>query len=227
MHIGIIVAMDKELRLLLPLLSQSRTETVDGFELHIGSIEAHSVCVMKCGIGKVNAALGCLTLIKSFSPDLIINTGVAGGAGGAANVLDIAAATSIGYHDVWCGPGMKPGHVEGLPEIFACDSRILALPALTDNPKVKFGVIASGDVFVDKRETVDRIKQLYPNVIGIDMESGAIAQTCYLFHVPFVCLRVISDTPGEVADNGAQYASFWAEAPMETFEIIQRILNSL
>lgn len=227
MKIGIIVAMEKELRLLLPLLEGSRTQSIDGFELHTGTVGPHEVCAMKCGIGKVNAALGCQTLIKAFAPGLVINTGVAGGAGGRADVLDVAVATAIGYHDVWCGPGQKWGQVEGLPELFACDAAVLGLPVLKANPKVKFGIIASGDVFVNTRETVDRIRELYTDVVGIDMESGSIAHTCFHFGVPFVCLRVISDTPGQVSDNGAQYASFWAAAPEETFAVIKDMLEAI
>ena len=34
---------------------------------------------MKCGIGKVNAAAGTVELIRTFQPDCVISTGVAGG----------------------------------------------------------------------------------------------------------------------------------------------------
>lgn len=225
MKIGIIVAMDKELQLLLPLMAHSNTLSVDGFELHCGSIADADVCVMKCGIGKVNAALGTRALIQAFAPQLVINSGVAGGTGGAAKVLDVVAATAVGYHDVWCGPGTAWGQAAGCPLRMECAPQILSAKALQNNPAVKFGVIASGDIFVDSRSVVDHVLSLYPDAVGVDMESGAIAQTCRRFSVPFACLRVISDTPGEVADNGAQYASFWQAAPQKTFEIIKEILN--
>ena len=227
MKIGIIVAMTKELNLLLPLLSDPSTKTVDGFTLVSGTIGAAQVCVMQCGIGKVNAALGCRALIAEFSPGLIINSGVAGGTGGSAGVLDVVAATAVGYHDVWCGPGTRPGQAADCPPLFPCHSEVLSLPALTDNPAVRFGVMASGNIFVDRRETVDHVLSLYPDAVGVDMESGAIAQTCFRLGVPFVCLRVISDTPGEVADNGAQYESFWDAAPAESFAIIRSIIDQL
>lgn len=227
MRIGIIVAMDKELQLLLPLLSHAQTITADGFELHFGSIGAADVCIMKCGIGKVNAALGCRAMIQEFAPGLVINTGVAGGTGGAAGVLDVVAATAVGYHDVWCGPGTDRGQAAGCPRVFPGAGQVLALPVLRNNPAVKFGTVASGDIFVDSRATVDHVLRLYPDAVGVDMESGAIAQTCWRFNVPFICLRVISDTPGQVADNGAQYESFWLSAPQKTFAIIRDILSAL
>lgn len=227
MKVAIIVAMDKELQLLLPLIENTTTEIIDGFELFSGKINNVDVCATKCGIGKVNAALGCRAVIQAFSPDLIINTGVAGGTGGRAKVLDVVAATAVGYHDVWCGPGTKYGQATGCPETFKGSERVLALNALQNNPKVKFGTVVSGDIFVDRRETVDLCLQLYPDAVGVDMESGALAQTCHRFNVDFICLRVISDTPGEVADNGAQYDSFWTAAPAETFSIIRAILSEL
>ena len=80
MNIGIIVAMSKELRLLLPLLCNRTESQIDGLSFHKGEIGDNTVVAMQCGIGKVNAALGTLTMIKNFDIDLIINSGVAGGA---------------------------------------------------------------------------------------------------------------------------------------------------
>lgn len=218
--------MEKEMQLLLPLIENKESRICDTFTIHSGTIANNNVCAMVCGIGKVNAALGCLAMIHEFKPDLIINTGVAGGTG-AAKVLDVAVATAVGYHDVYCGPDCTYGRVLGCPPVFNTDKRVTEHLASKQIPTLKFGTIASGDIFVDSRQTVDRILDLYPDAVGVDMESGAIAQTCHRFNVPFVCLRVISDTPGEVADNGAQYDSFWAAAPRETFEIIRDLVNEL
>lgn len=219
--------MDKELQLLLPLIENPKVHEADGFTFYCGCVGSHEVCATKCGIGKVNAALGALALIQLFAPALVINTGVAGGTGGAARVLDIVAATGVGYHDVWCGPGTVPGQAAGCPALFKAPESLLALPALKNNPLVKFGVVASGDIFVDRRETVDHVLRLYPDAVGVDMESAAIAQTCFRRGVDFLCLRVISDTPGEVADNGAQYDSFWEAAPREAFSIVSRLLEDI
>ena len=63
MKIGIIVAMRKELDLLLPLLNDSEESRMGGFEFHCGKMGKHDVMVMQCGIGKVNAAMGSLMLV--------------------------------------------------------------------------------------------------------------------------------------------------------------------
>lgn len=224
MKIGIIVAMEKELRLLLPLIENPSVIETEAFTFHCGNISGKEVCVGKCGIGKVNAALGCSALIRAFAPDLVINTGVAGGTG-SAEVLDVVAATAVAYHDVWCGPGTEPGEAAGCPRLFPAAASVIE--TLSSNPDVKFGLMASGDIFVDSPETVSKILAMYPDARGCDMESGALAQTCHHFGVPFFCLRVISDTPGRVSDNGAQYESFWVKAPEETFAILNSILAAL
>ena len=191
MTIAIIVAMDKELQLLLPLLSEPRTTVIDGITFYLGDTGTHSLIIMKSGIGKVNAALATMQLIRQFAPDLVINTGVAGGTG-----------------------------------FFESDRNVTSLSVLHDNPRVRHGLIASGDVFVADPEVVAHIKALYPDVLAVDMESAAIAHTCFLLNTPFFCIRVVSDTPGE-ADNEAQYNDFWEAAPRQSFEIISSILNSI
>ena len=92
MKIAIIAAMDKELALLLPLVPDHTTVNVNGFEYYRGHFGAHELVITRCGIGKVNAAISTLTLIDTFHPQLVINTGVAGGARGGAGVLDVVVA---------------------------------------------------------------------------------------------------------------------------------------
>ena len=79
MKIGIIVAMDKELRLLLPLLEGHTTETVNGISIHRGTLGCHSLAVVKCGIGKVNAAIGALTENEGSFGKSIVFVGMAEG----------------------------------------------------------------------------------------------------------------------------------------------------
>ena len=212
--------MGKELKLLLPLLEDHKEIRINGFGIHTGVISGVEVALMQSGIGKVNAAVGTLTLIDTFHPALVINSGVAGGTGGGAGVLDVVVATEVAYHDVWCGPGNEWGTVEGCPRFF----KAAALPVEGEN--VVKGLIASGDVFVSSPEVLGRILELYPAAVACDMESGAIAQVCHLKGVPFSVIRVISDTPGS-GDNFAQYVSFWDDAPARSFDIIRQILSTL
>lgn len=226
MKIGIIVAMGKELKLLLPLIESHSIITLNDIEFHVGKIGRHEVTAMQCGIGKVNAAIGTMTMVENFHPDLVINTGVAGGAGSAAGILDVVVAERIAYHDVWCGPGTEWGDAAGCPRFFESAQAITSLPCLNGNEKIKHGLICSGDIFISKAEEVERIRSLYPDVMAVDMESASIAQVCYLKNVPFFCARVISDTPGG-EDNIAQYENFWDDAPKHTFETLKNVISNI
>lgn len=223
MKIAIIVAMGKELSLLLPLIEDRHQTSINEITFHTGRMGRHEIVAMQCGIGKVNAAVGTLTLIENFHPNLVINSGVAGGTGKGAGILDVIVADEVAYHDVWCGPGTADGQAAGCPARFGC-----ALPREVREriPGAKHGLIASGDIFVSRREDVDRILTLYPEAMAVDMESAAIAQVCHLKNVPFVCIRVVSDTPG-AADNIAQYENFWDDAPRHTFETLSHLLNNV
>ncbi len=223
MTIGIIVAMKAELEHLLPTLDTPRSCIIDGVEFHSGRIGTNNIVVMQCGIGKVNAAIGTLLLIREFKPDLIINTGIAGGTGRGAGILDVVVAEEVAYHDVWCGPGNVRGQVQGHPARYSCAEGNALLPALSGIASLKHGLVASGDQFVDTPEDLARILSLHPDAIAIDMESGAIAQVCHMHSVPFAMIRVVSDYPG-ADDHLDQYQNFWSQAPEATFNILKTCL---
>lgn len=220
--IGVIVAMTSELDMLLAEMTGHTTETINGVTFHRGTIGSREVIAMQCGIGKVNAAVGALTMIERFAPAAIINTGIAGGTGGGASILDVVAGAEVAYHDVWCGPGNEPGQVQGLPARFAGATAYFGITPST--PGIKLGLIASGDRFVSTPAELAAVLATQPDAMAVDMESGAIAQVCHMKNVPFLAIRVISDTPG--ADNHIdQYLDFWNIAPERTFAILRSILN--
>lgn len=221
MKIAIIAAMSKELNLLLPMIENHSTITINDTTFHLGRMAGHEIIAIQSGIGKVNAAIATLTLVDNFHPALVINTGVAGGTG-ATDILDVVIPDRVAYHDVWCGPDTIPGQAAGCPLYFECP-----LPAqLVERLGAKRGILASGDIFVSKASEVENILGLYPEAVAVDMESAAIAQVCNLKNVPFVAIRVISDTPG-AADNIAQYANFWEDAPQSTFNTLINLLKRL
>lgn len=225
MKIGIIVAMQKELELLNPMLAGHTRQEHDGTVFHCGNIGHHSVVAMQCGIGKVNAAIGTAALIDGFSPDVVINTGVAGGASKSVNVMDVVVGQRVAYHDVWCGFDSTWGQIQGMPLFF--DGKPELVEALQGQPGVHCGLICSGDRFIDSIGEVEAIQSRFPDVLAVDMESAAIAHTCFAKHTPFLSLRVISDSPGASHNNSAQYTDFWADAPKRTFEKLQQLINGM
>lgn len=225
MTIAILVAMGKELNLLLPLLNNIKSEIIDGFTFHSGRVGNNDIVAMQCGIGKVNAAIGTLTLLNHYKPELVINTGVAGGASQDAHVMDVVVGNTIAYHDVWCGPGTQYGEASGYPLYFESDKRYTSL--IPKRGDIKHGLICSGDKFIASIEEIRSIQKEFPQVLAVDMESATIAQVCYLRKVPVMVMRVISDSPGASKDNTAQYNDFWQDAPSHTFNLVQSLLTKI
>ncbi len=229
MRIGVIVAMDKEFAQLKQLLDD--VQAVDGEEMIKGRMDSHEVVMMKCGIGKVNSALGALKMIHTCQPDLVVSTGVAGGADISLQVGDVVVSTECVYHDVYCGSECAPGQILGLPAIFSSPKELVEKAlSLNDRPEkdahVRAGQIVTGDWFVDSREKMRAILTSFPQAMAVDMESCSIAQTCHLCHVPFVSFRVISDIPLK-DEKASQYFDFWDRLANGSFNVTRHFLQIL
>lgn len=226
MKIALLAAMDKEVALLKNIIEDIKKREIEGIRVMEGKIGEHEVLLAKCGIGKVNAALNTYKIIKTFKPELVINSGVAGGAGGL-KIGELLVAGEVAYHDVWCGPGTTPGAADGFDAILLPSEKVLDIAKeRLDGEGVSFGMIATGDCFISKAEEIKRIKEIFPQAVAVDMESAAIGQTCVCEGVEFAIIRVVSDTPGE-GENVAQYKNFWSEAPAKTFTAVHQILSFL
>ena len=194
--------------------------------------DSEHVRVEKCGIGKVNAALGAQRMINEFQPDCIISSGCAGGNGDDINLQDVVVSTELTYHDVYCGTAVdndtRYGQVQGLPARYKADKMLLdkALAMKSDKLGIHPGLIVTGDWFVDNPDKMQEIIDIFPEAKAVDMESCAIAQTCYLNHVPFISFRVISDIPLRDTDD-AMYHDFWNTLAEHSFQVTKTFVESL
>ena len=214
MRIGIIVAMDKELRQLQQVFKDS------------------DVIVEKCGIGKVNAALGAQRMINTYKPDCIISSGCAGGNGDDIDIQDIIVSSELCYHDVYCGRAIDDttvyGQVQGLPARYQADPELLkkALSIKPADIRLHQGLIVTGDWFVDSKEKMREIIGHFPEAKAIDMESCAIAQTCYINKVPFISFRVVRDIPLRDTD-ASQSHNFWDTVAEKSFETTKTFVEKV
>jgi adenosylhomocysteine nucleosidase len=224
-RLAIIVAIESEFALVEQIISNAKA--IEGMESTLeGQIGDKEVLLMRCGIGKVNAAMRATEMLAAFSPHFVISTGVAGGIDASLQVGDLVIGTQYVYHDVWCGEGAW-GQVQGLPERFDADNKLLQKIKSLHCEKSHLGLICTGDQFIEDLEKLQLIKKQFPDALAVDMESCAIAQVCYLKQTPFISLRIISDTPGRTSDHTAQYRDFWKQAPLRTFDVIRRCVEQL
>lgn len=231
MRIGVLTAMSSEFEQLVKLLDGAVECKKGGVDYMTGRLGGNEIILRQCGIGKVNAAVGTAELIRSFSPDAVVSTGVAGGIDESLSVMDVVVSSSIVYHDVWCGMGCEYGQVQGMPAVFPAAESLwhsaVALNDASDNiTRIHAGLICTGDQFITDRAELDKIKSNFPAGLAVDMESAAIAQTCHIYGVPFVSFRIISDTPG-VDKHIEQYENFWGEMANRSFGVTRMFLSNL
>ena len=156
------------------------------------------------------------------------------------------------YHDVTI-PGCEHGQIQGLPARFRAEQELVeaALKIHPQTPPVRegsshaqlsnemrlsplresgervfAGLIVSGDQFISDRAQLNQIKAQFPEALAVDMESAAIAHTCFLNAVPYVSFRILSDTPG-ADEHIQQYLNFWDEMADHSFGVTRRFLSSL
>lgn len=228
MKIGIIIAMEKEFTRIAALLTNSTKTTLNGFNYVNGFINADKELILQqCGIGKVNAVIGAVELIDRFKPDVIISTGVAGGASTALDVMDVVVSEKVAYHDAYYGPNNAYGQVQGLP-LYYESPKILTDCAISLDTELHIhkGLTVSGDWFVDDTDKMRSILAKFPDALAVDMESTSIAQTCYLYKIPFVSFRIISDIPLK-ENNFAQYNNFWDQVADDSFEVTRKYILAI
>ena len=88
--IALIAALDKERDLLAQALDASRQE--DG--CFISTYKGLEIIIARSGIAKVNAAVCTTEIIDRFHPDVIVNSGVAGGCLPGLKPLDVVAGAA-------------------------------------------------------------------------------------------------------------------------------------
>lgn len=229
--IGIIGAMDEEVDILKHHMDIREARTIAGLDFHSGRINDREVVLVRCGIGKVNAAMCAQILISTYNVCSIINTGVAGALNDGLDVLDIVVSDDAVEHDFDAtGFGYKMGEIPRMEKsVFEADAKLVqaAMEAGAESSKehkTLKGRIATGDIFVNSAQIKGRIVSLF-NGYCAEMEGAAIGHVCSLNKVPFVIIRAMSDK----ADGTAQmnYNEFVEVAANNSKDIVLGMLNKI
>ncbi|AKD38509.1 5'-methylthioadenosine/S-adenosylhomocysteine nucleosidase [Pasteurella multocida subsp. multocida OH4807] len=226
MKIGIIGAMAQEIEILAKLMENKVVTQVASCTIYEGMIRGKAVALLQSGIGKVAAAVGTTVLLQQTKPDVVINTGSAGGVAQGLKVGDIVISSETIYHDADVTAfGYVKGQLPACPPAFISDENLSYLAessAQALGHHVERGLICSGDSFINGGEALAKIKVDFPSVVAVEMEATAIAQVCHVFHVPFVVVRAISD-----ASDGEASMSFEEFLPLAAKHSSQIVLGML
>ena len=213
--LGIIGAMDREVGFLTDAMEETSQRQIGYTRYTSGRLWGVPVCLARCGIGKVHAALCAQGMLLRYPVEAMLNIGVAGALREGLAVGDLVIASPCGEHDTDTPPlGDPPGLISG-PDIVhvPCDGELVSLleqAAAQCGFKALRAAIATGDQFIAKIGKKDALSRAF-GAAACDMEGGAIAQCCYEMGVPFAAFRAISDTRGGDGREYAEKAAFACE----------------
>lgn len=226
--LGIIGAMDVEVETLKGTMENLTVTEKAGTLYYEGTLLGLPAVLVKCGIGKVNAAIGAQILCDCFGVTHIVNTGIAGSLCAEQDIGDMVISSDVWHHDFDCVAfGYPMCKIPGMPTSFAADEAMIAMAkqaAEKEGCTVRIGRVASGDQFVADPALKDQIIQR-TQALCTEMEGAAIAQTAYRNGIPFVILRCISDK----ADSSAEmdYPSFEAMAAKRCAQVTMTLAKQL
>lgn len=229
--IGIIGAMDEEVQKLKEKLGSYEEKVVAGTPFYQGKLADQDVILLQSGIGKVNAALSTAILLNEFQPDIVINTGSAGGFNKDLEVGDIVISTEVRYNDVDNRVfGYEYGQIPQMPAAYKANESLIDLAEQaakreTNAKHIVKGLIATGDSFMSDPERAQFIMTKFPTMQAAEMEAGAIAQVCHRFGTPFVIIRSLSDVADQEAP--ANFDEFLQTAATHAADLILTMIKEL
>jgi len=235
--IGIIGAMDDEVSLLCKSMKDVCERKIHAFNFFTGKIEGKETTVLRCDVGKVNAAVGCALLIREFCAGCVINTGSAGGINPQLKVGDAIISTGLVYHDVDVTAfGYAPGQIPRQPPVFPVDEKFkkIAQESVDELKKEKAlpadfnycpGLIGSGDYFIHEPQHIENVRKKFPQIAAVEMEGAAIAQCCNLFEIPILVIRALSDVAG--TQSPVSFKEFLPVASKHSAQIVIRIIKKV
>jgi adenosylhomocysteine nucleosidase len=250
MKIGIIGAMDEELISIRAFIQNSEKLEKGKRTFWHGTAQGHDIFLTRCDPGKVNAVIATQQMIDLFSVDAIFNMGSSGALAYDLEVGDLVVATEFIQHDFdVTGWGLKPGELMfdilmsdetgqmqfRSQQIFVADQALTQKafqvaqsielsPLNGHSPKVYTGRILSGDQFIGQPEKAQGLWDTHQGLCT-DMEAAAIAHTCEVNEVPFLCIRAISDK----ADHSAvvSFTDFLVGATSNYGKIFEKLIQQL
>ena len=165
--IGIIGAMEEEVKALLDKTEDIHENKILDCVFYEGKIDNKQVVILQGGIGKVNSAICVTLLLTNYDIDYVINIG-------SAELPEL------------------PVFIPADENLVNKAKDILHKMNIHEN----VGLIVSGDQFIAQEGQVSKIKKDFPNALCSEMEASAIGHTCYKFGVPFIITRSLSDVYG-------------------------------
>ncbi len=202
MTTGIIIALKKEYNTFKKYIKKRKILKIKKIKIYTGYFKKKKIILIKSGIGKVSSSIAATLIINNYPIKKIINIGSAGSLKKKYTFKNIIIIKNFYYHDVNLTIfNYKPGKIPNIPKKFT--SNKILIKKISDKLKNKnknfyTGNIITGDTFITNK-TKKNIKNIFPKTICVDMEAAAIAHVCYIFNIPFISIKIISDQSNKKA----------------------------
>mgnify|MGYP005993198095 CR=1 FL=1 len=228
MTIAIIGAMEPEVAILKQQLNDITETKQSDFIFYSGKLNNTDVVLVQSGIGKVASTIATTLIIDKFKPELVINTGSAGGFDPELSVGDIAVAKEVVHHDVDVTAfNYEYGQVPGMPARFIAKQEHIEIAQACiknlTNITSKVGLVATGDSFMCDPERIEQTRQRFPDMLAVEMEGAAIAQTCHQLNTPFLIIRSLSDIAGQ--ESPMSFEAYLEVASKNSSALVLDIVN--
>ena len=229
--IGIIGAMDLEVDQLKEEMTVKNITKKANMDFYEGTLNGAEVVIVRCGIGKVNAALCVQILADVFEVTHVINTGIAGSLNAKLDIGDILVSKDAVHHDFdlrifnyRLGEVPQMGFREFKADEKMCKLAYDCCRKVNPDINVLTGRVVSGDQFISSKEVKNHLITEFAGDCT-EMEGASIAHGAYLNGLPFVIIRAISDK----ADDSAEmdYPTFEKAAAKHSAALVREMVAYL
>ena len=229
-YVGIIAAMPEEMEAIKNKMLNTKEIDIFNLKFFEGKIKNQKIILVKCGVGKVNAARTTQIMIDKFNIDYIINIGSAGSINDDVEYGDIVIGKYVLQHDFDITAfGHEKGYISNIGVKLESNIKLIKRCEYViknmkeNNYKCVIGTIATGDIFCTSRKMKDKIRTKF-DADCVEMEGAAIAQTAYLSNTPFIIIRSISDSPNE--ENQIDFNKYLKMAADRCAIFIENLMNA-
>jgi adenosylhomocysteine nucleosidase len=216
--LAIVSATYEEISAIADSLTDATTREYGRRRYHVGRLCETEVVAVFSRWGKVAAAATATHVVTSYAATQVVFTGVAGAIDPRLAIGDIVVGTELIQHDMDASPMFPRYEIPLLgraaiptdpalcarltvaAQEFVADDLKQTVPASElavfgiSSPKVRNGLIASGDKFFASADEIGAVRQRLPDALCVEMEGAAVAQVCDEYAVAFGIVRTISDT---------------------------------
>ena len=200
------VAMEVECNDILNILENKVEKVIQGYTFYEGILDNHKIIISLSKVGLIHASASLSLAIEKFSPNIILNIGIAGATEKKLHIKDIVLGENIininSYRTPYKKEGSNPNEWELLTFLSGetdrlieqkADSKLLSITKdILKEKNIHIGTIGSGDVWNREIDRINYLKKKY-NILCEDMESIATYTIANQNNLPVLSIKMISD----------------------------------